>query len=425
VTVTAAAGCNWNASSNAPWITISGGSSGTGSGAVSYNVAANTNASSRTGTLTVAGHTFTIDQAGLSCNPTISPTSFNGSAAGGSGNVVVTAATGCSWNATSNASWITITAGSSGSGGGSVTYSFPANPDTTARAGTITIAGATFTLNQAAAPCSPTISPASASAAASGITATVSVTAANGCSWTATSNAPWISIGGGASGNGNGLVTYTVAAYTGSTSRTGTLTIGGNTFTVTQASAGCSYTISPTGLSMTATGGIANITVTTPTGCSWTATSNTSWITVTSGASGSGFGIARYSAAANTTGTARTGTLTVAGHTYTVTQPSNSCTFTVNPRLVTVLPTGGSGTISVSTQPGCDWTSSVTQPWVTLSATGTGTGQGTYTVPANTGTVTRSATIHVAGVSISLTQNAPAPQTTGAPSNLRIIKDQK
>ena len=56
-------------------------------------------------------------------------------------------------------------------------------------------------------------------------------------SWTAVSNASWISITSGASGTGNGTVIFTVAANSevlGNAQRTGTLTIGALTFTVTQ-----------------------------------------------------------------------------------------------------------------------------------------------------------------------------------------------
>ena len=46
--------------------------------------------------------------------------------------------------------------------------------------------------------------------------------------------AGWIALVSGANGNGAGAVTFSVAANTG-TARTGTLTIAGQTFTVTQA----------------------------------------------------------------------------------------------------------------------------------------------------------------------------------------------
>ncbi len=68
--VSATGGCPWTASSNAAWISISSGSSGSGSGAVVYNVSANTGAQSRTGTLTVAGQTFTVTEGGAPPPPT-------------------------------------------------------------------------------------------------------------------------------------------------------------------------------------------------------------------------------------------------------------------------------------------------------------------------------------------------------------------
>jgi hypothetical protein len=166
------------------------------------------------------------------------------------------------------------------------------------------------------APCSFTASPTSASPTAAGGAASVSVTTAAGCAWTATSNATWITITSGASGSGNGTVNYTVAANTGP-ARSGTLTVAGQTVTINQA-AGCSFTASPTSASPTAAGGAASVSVTTASGCAWTATSNATWITITGGASGTGNGTVDYSVAANSTSSARTGTLTVAGQTVTI-----------------------------------------------------------------------------------------------------------
>jgi len=83
--------------------------------------------------------------------------------------------------------------------------------------------------------CSYNISPTSSSQPAGGGTGSVSVTATAGCSWTAVSNATFITITSGSSGTGNGTVNFTVSANTGTSSRTGTLTIAGLTHTVTQA----------------------------------------------------------------------------------------------------------------------------------------------------------------------------------------------
>lgn len=86
--------------------------------------------------------------------------------------------------------------------------------------------------------CTFSINPTSASFAAGGGTGSVSVTAGAGCAWTAVSNATFITITSGASGSGNGTVNYSVASNGGTSSRTGTMTIAGQTFTVTQAGTG-------------------------------------------------------------------------------------------------------------------------------------------------------------------------------------------
>jgi hypothetical protein len=64
VTVTTQAGCNWTAVSNNSFITITSGASGSGSGTVNYSVAANTSSTSRNGSLTIAGLTHSVSQAG-------------------------------------------------------------------------------------------------------------------------------------------------------------------------------------------------------------------------------------------------------------------------------------------------------------------------------------------------------------------------
>ena len=64
--------------------------------------------------------------------------------------------------------WLTVTSGASGSGTGTVAFSAAANPRRAARTGTITIAGQTFTVNQAAAACTYTLQPTSQSVVAGG-----------------------------------------------------------------------------------------------------------------------------------------------------------------------------------------------------------------------------------------------------------------
>jgi len=66
-----------------------------------------------------------------------------------------------------------------------------------------------------------------------GKTGTISVTVDAGVTWTATPNVDWLSVTP-TSGRSVGSVTYTIAAYNGVVSRSGSITIAGKTFTVTQ-----------------------------------------------------------------------------------------------------------------------------------------------------------------------------------------------
>jgi hypothetical protein len=168
--------------------------------------------------------------------------------------------------------------------------------------------------------CGYGVSPTSASPASGGGPAGVNVTTTPGCVWSATSNASWLIVTSGGTGSSSGIVNYTVAPNTLTSSRSGTLTVAGQTVTVMQAAAACSYAVSPTSASPASGGGAASIGVTTTSGCAWTASSNASWLTVTAGASGSGSGTVTYSFTANISASSRIGTLTVAGQTVTVTE---------------------------------------------------------------------------------------------------------
>jgi hypothetical protein len=78
------------------------------------------------------------------------------------------------------------------------------------------------------------LTPARHSFQAAGGGNSVVVTAGVGCNWTATANDSWIHVTAGATGSGNGVVDYTVDAFQMVATRTGTLTIAGQTFTVRQ-----------------------------------------------------------------------------------------------------------------------------------------------------------------------------------------------
>jgi len=78
------------------------------------------------------------------------PAAFGGG--GGTGSVTVTAGPGCAWTAASNSSFVTITSGGAGSGNGTVTFSVAANPSSSARPGSLTVAGQNVAITQAGTP---------------------------------------------------------------------------------------------------------------------------------------------------------------------------------------------------------------------------------------------------------------------------------
>ncbi len=275
--------------------------------------------------------------------------------------------------------------------------------------------------------CSYSLSPTAASPAAAGGTATVTVTAGTGCTWIANSNANWITIGAGASGTGNGAVTYTVAANTGA-ARTGTMTIAGEVFTVSQAAVsvttgGCADTCSLGGAGQTigATGGTGTISVTATS--TWTSVSQNSWITITSGASGSGNGSVGFAVAANT-GSPQVGTILVAGFTFTIFQNGTAtgvtpgCSYLIQSNTVQSVPVSGSnsGFIQVVTAQNCSWTAATTAgaTWITIISGSSVTGNGAvaYTVLANATGLPRSGGIVIDGQMVAINQDGgPAAGT--------------
>jgi Viral BACON domain/Putative binding domain, N-terminal len=316
VRVDSSGGCQWQAVSNAAWISIQSGTSGTGGGEVRFQVAPNTGAA-RNGTIAIGGQAFTVNQEAVSCSFALSATGANIPAGGGGGAVGVTAPASCAWNAASDpaATWLRITAGASGSGDGKV--DFVVDPNTgPARSTTLMVAGQAFTVQQAGG-CSISIAPMRQAIASGGGGGTITVNASAGCAWNATTADGWISITAGSSGSGPGSVEFTVAPNTGA-ARTGVISIAGQQFTVDQAAA-CAFSIAPTAQTFDTAGGTGTIAVTTTDGCGWTATSADPWITITPPAGGSGSGSVTFTVAANS-GAARGATLTVAGQPFSVTQ---------------------------------------------------------------------------------------------------------
>jgi hypothetical protein len=266
--------CTWTATTGATWIVLTT-SSGTGNGPVSFTVAPNTSSTQRSGSITVGSVAYTVTQGGATCNFVLTPSSANISFNGGSGSFNFTSS-GCAWtvSVSSQATWLNVTSPTSGVGDGAVNFTVAPNTSGAARTATVTVGGQNFTVSQAAQ-CSLTLSPASASFAAAGGTGSITITASGtSCDRSATVDSSWISITAGATGTGNGTLSYTAGVNSTSNLRNGTITIGGQPFYVVELPSTCSYSLAPVSSAVPIGGAVGTFSVVTPGTCSWTAVSN-------------------------------------------------------------------------------------------------------------------------------------------------------
>lgn len=402
--------CSWTAATTANWITITSPASGTADSTVSFTVAANTGGSSRTGTITVLGQTFTVTQAPL-CTLTFSAPGASFGVSGGTGSVTVTASgTTCDRSATSDSSWITITSGQTGTGNGTVNFTVAANTGPDPRNGNILIGGQPFEIAQLPATCAYIISPTQATLPVGGGSGSFSITTS--CSWTAASTASWIAVAPPGAGASNATVNYVVSANGSGQPRNASITIANQVFNIFQPGAVCDVSLLPTSVSAGAAGDSGDIQVVASPGCNWTSTPTAPWIGITFGQASSGEGTVGYKIAANTDPRARTGSITIANQIFKVTQAGYSCTTTLSANVLSVQASGGTGSVDVSA--GCSWTAVPNVSWIQINAGGSGTTDGTvsFTVLANPNSITRTGTISVNGQVLTVTQVAAGCSVT-------------
>ena len=154
----------------------------------------------------------------------------------------------------------------------------------------------------------------------------VSLTAGSGCAWNAASDQGWLSIVSATSGTGDAQIAYRIAANDTGSGRTAQITVGTASFTVQQAAAGappppsCTFAVSPDNPITARRHGrdrhrngehVGDLHVE----CG----ASPEWIQLTT-TGGTGPGPVGYVIAPNATASERTGAITVAGTTITVTQ---------------------------------------------------------------------------------------------------------
>jgi uncharacterized protein (TIGR03437 family) len=397
-------------------------------------------------------------------------------AAGGSATINVKAPPSCPWTAQEQENWLTIST-ISGTGNGEVSYTATANPTvatdngTSPRAGRVTFnttnGGIYYYDVQQNYNCGFRVGPKSITLKPSDVVydspvfQNLFVGTGNGCQWTATSNAPWLEFyERGSSYTATGGQSLSIKATSlkfGDTPRTGTLTIAGETVSVTVEPVGqlcaasnltigqtVSDSLAPNCRSITGVNGyvkqykfqgragqrIALIVSSLEGGVS-------TWLKRMDG--NDGIFAARLTPLINfqspDPGTLRMPDsgyialpadgayfLEVSSYSYPpspgsfvlslVEASSATCDFSVSNNRHDLIAGGGRGSVNViATGGSCAWTATTTAPWIKLAAPG-GAGDGTleYAVEPNTGAF-RTGAIIIANQHLLVTQqpaNAPA-----------------
>ena len=266
--------------------------------------------------------------------PELTPLSASIPVTGGAATTTLTLSPNVVWTVTSSDAWLQITSATSGSGATTVSVHAVANPNVESRAGTITIAGKTFTVTQEGV--GATVDSQDQVLGTDGGSFNVDVTTSSGANWTASTDVSWLTVALGQTGTGSGSALIVADPMTNpAVSRTGTLTVAGESFYVTQR--GYNLSINPPIAQIGSNAGAGEVGVSAPLSAVWEAIVTVPWINIVGGTTGIGDGVLRYSVMANETGQPRTGKIVIAGEVYTISQKT---------QLTLITATEGNGAVS-------------------------------------------------------------------------------
>jgi hypothetical protein len=298
----------------------------------------------------------------------------------------------------------------------------------------------------------PYLSPTSQDFPSGGGTGNIAVTAAANSNWTAVSNDNFITITSGNNGSANQTVSYSVAPNQSFRTRTGTITIVGQTFTVTQAGADCSLTPMPISVGQTINGeltlsdclsGVTTERISADRYSFSASAGDQVSILLVSEAfipylyliAPDGTPIAEAVAGIPQEGGLFTlpssGTYIIeasvflndAKGNYTLTLSDTICAYSISPGNQSFAASGGSGNISVTGRGGCDWTAVSNDSFITLSSGSSGNGNGTvgYNVATSSSSNSRAGTMTIAGQTFTvIQQGAPPTCQITCPANLTV-----
>jgi hypothetical protein len=289
--------------------------------------------------------------------------------------------------------------------------------------------GSSLVLSPTPARCGITLSPTAATIGASGGTGAFTVTTARECQWSVDLPQSWVSVTSPMTGQGPGTIAYSVGPNRSLSPRTLELTVADQKAEISQQPAECTFTLSPTVISVAAAGADVKATISTDDFCQWTvAAPLPAWI-VPSSTAGTGSAELSFHVASNPGGE-RTGAIAVSGQTVTITQaavpapptvpPPPPCTYSIAPVRFTPSASGGSNQVIVTTATSCGWSISGNPAWVAVSPTsGRGNGNVAVSAQSNSG-IARSANFTIATQTFNVTQAAAPCNYSVTPSSFSV-----
>ena len=379
----------WKVRSNVDWISVTtdGGGAvvtqGTGEAPVYFTVAPWNEVSTRSGAITAAGCTFTVNQTGRRMKVMV-----DGAAVAGRPPyqverdyqshviaITVNALASTEWDVEVDGSWLSVVDAGSGLGGGSVTIAVNENPSWLARVGKVRVGTEWLAINQAgrsSAALSFAISPTVSAASVKGANGLISVTATPDLPWTAASQANWLTVMPTfQSGAGNGNVVYTVSPNPTMANRSGTIQLAAEasaslpakTHTVSQPAA--TAMISVDRHTFDAEGETFEVDVSTDDIVNWTISENIGWLSIVGSTSRIGPGRVALVATENLTVDSREASLTIAGHPFSVFQKGRTVEVEYESRVFGT--ESDYATIDVHPDGNVTWTAVSSDPtWITI-----------------------------------------------------------
>lgn len=237
ISVNTQSNCSWVAAVTAGANWLSTNSSGVGSGLLSLNATANTTGNPRTGTINIGGVNLSVTQQACSYSLSTNTITVSGSEQLNLNALSVTTSNGCYWdaNVTQGSSWLSTS--SIGNGSGSVMINVSANTTNNDRYGELFVAGTYVQVIQEPLECVYSFSTEifeCSDHTANSYTNISTVSALDGCEWTAqvVDGANWLVCN--SSGNGDGEINIAVGENTSASSRTGSIKVGDVTMIISQ-----------------------------------------------------------------------------------------------------------------------------------------------------------------------------------------------